>query len=253
MRQIRTSLAVFGHLILLWPATLGLAWLLLSPVNFFYPLDYSLLNINATIAQYAPQNRFGKQNFVETDRAERERLFAAITTAINDHGAGLAQIQYHDPQGRVLGVLLTPAEVQHLTDVSRVVGIGKTLSLSALGAWLLVIVGMAITRRQLPRFRQALIGTGLMLTLGGIIVAIIGPIHVFDWFHRSVFPANHAWFFYYQDSLMTTFMQAPTLFGLIVAWWLIFTTILLLGLWLGADWLLGRRTLPQPRKIQTDN
>jgi hypothetical protein len=30
-----------------------------------------------------------------------------------------------------------------------------------------------------------------------------------------VFPPGHAWFFYYEDSLMTTLMQAPHLFGFI--------------------------------------
>jgi hypothetical protein len=33
--------------------------------------------------------------------------------------------------------------------------------------------------------------------------------------HVWVFPADHQWFFYYQDSLMSTLMKAPYLFGYI--------------------------------------
>lgn len=243
MPRFRVLLIIFGQLLLLWPAALGLAWALLSQVNFLYPVDYRLLDIGATINQYTPQNHFGKQNFVETDLAERERLFAAITTAINHQGNGLAELHYHNPAGQTLGVFLTPAEVQHLTDVARVVHIGKTLSWIALALWLLLIGLLAIQQKTLPRLRLAAVGTLALLGLGGIIVALIGPIHVFDWFHRSVFPPNHAWFFYYQDSLMTTFMQAPNLFGLIVAWWLLLSTALVLGLWLIAQEGLRSRSL----------
>ncbi len=241
MSFTRTAATVLVHLLLLWFAALGLAWVLLSQVNFLYPLDYRWLDIGATINQYTPQNHFGKQSFVETTVAERERLFAAITTAINHHGDGLAALQYHNPEGHALGVFLTPAEVQHLTDVSKVVHIGKTLSLGAGILWLALVVGMWIGRGSLPGMRAALLGTLALLGLGGTIVLVIGPIHVFDWFHRSVFPANHAWFFYYQDSLMTTFMQAPNLFGLIVAWWLLLSTMLVLGTWFLAQRFLARR------------
>ena len=241
MSPARPFLATAGHLLLLWPAVLGLAWILLSQVNFLYPLDYRLLDIGATINQYTPQNRYGKQSFVETDLAERERLFAAITRAINQHGEGLAELQYHTPQGKTLGVFLTPAEVQHLTDVASVVHIGKTTSWIALALWLLGIGWLATRRATMPRLRDAALGTVILLATAGVIVFVVGPIRVFDWFHRSVFPANHAWFFYYQDSLMTTFMQAPNLFGLIVIWWILLATALLFGLWFLAEQALNWR------------
>jgi len=31
--------------------------------------------------------------------------------------------------------------------------------------------------------------------------------------HVLIFPADHQWFFYYQDSLMSTLMKAPDLFA----------------------------------------
>ncbi|WP_407276733.1 DUF1461 domain-containing protein [Halothiobacillus sp. DCM-1] len=242
-RIVRSVMDWLVPLLLLWPAALGLAWVLLSQVNFFYPLNYRLLDIGATINQYTPQNHFGKQSFVETDLAERERLFAAITTAINHHGQGLAELKYHNPSGQVLGDFLTPAEVQHLTDVARVVRVGEGISVAAFLLWLLWLGFVAWQHKPLPSLRHAVVGTLVLLGFGGLLVAIIGPIRVFDWFHRSVFPANHAWFFYYQDSLMTTFMQAPNLFGLIVLWWLLLSITLVLGLWWIAAYGLQRRAV----------
>jgi hypothetical protein len=45
------------------------------------------------------------------------------------------------------------------------------------------------------------------------ILFIIGPRKSFHWIHTQIFPAGDQWFFYYQDSLMTTLMKAPDLFG----------------------------------------
>ncbi len=227
----------FVHLLLLWPAALMLGWLALSQVNFLYPLDSRLLDIPATITQYAPQNRHGKQNFIETDAAEHNRLFAAITTAINHQGVGLETLNYKNPQGVDLGVFLTLDEVTHLTDVSKVVGIGLEAGLVALLLWISLVAVSLWRRIPLPSLIALGIGTALTLGVAGIGVALIGPMQVFDAFHRTVFPANHPWFFYYQDSLMTTFMQAPNLFGLIVAWWLIATCLILFALWAAARFL----------------
>jgi hypothetical protein len=38
---------------------------------------------------------------------------------------------------------------------------------------------------------------------------------VFYGLHTWIFPPGHAWFFYYQDSLMTMMMKAPELFAYI--------------------------------------
>lgn len=231
MTRVKNAIPVGLHLILLWPAVLWLAWMVLSQINFLYPLDYRLLNIPATIETYAPQNRHGKQNFIETNANEHARLFSAITKAINNEGRGLSELHYFSPDGRDLGVFLTVDEVTHLTDVSRVVDIGKDIGGLALLAWL-ILLGFTLWRKKpLPSLRSFATGTALSLLIVGISVFAIGPMRVFNSFHRSVFPANHPWFFYYQDSLMTTFMQAPNLFGLIVIWWLITACAFLLILW----------------------
>lgn len=237
VRPKQGALRVLLHLVLLWPAAFWLAWISLAQVNFLYPLDSRLLDIPATIAQYAPQNRHGKQNFVETNAAEHDRLFAAITQAIEQGGRGLVELHYHDPKGKDLGVFLTSAEVTHLTDVAKVVKVGDRIGFLALLGWLM-IVALSIWRRiPLPGFQAFSAGTGLSIAAAAAVVAIIGPLKLFDAFHRSVFPANHAWFFYYQDSLMTTFMQAPNLFGVIVLWWLILASLYLLVMGGLARWI----------------
>lgn len=243
--RLKNGVRVFIHLVFLWPTVLWLAWLALSQVNFFYPVDYRLLNIPATIEKYVPQNRHGKQNFIETNAKEHARLFAAITQAINHEGHGLAQLHYFAPDGRDLGVFLTTDEVTHLTDVARVVDKGYDIGLIALLAWL-SLIGASIWRRSpLPRVVSFVTGSLISVFIATVIVFAIGPMRVFDDFHRSVFPANHPWFFYYQDSLMTTFMQAPNLFGLIVIWWLAMAGVLLLLLWSVAKGLIALRSPKQ--------
>jgi len=56
----------------------------------------------------------------------------------------------------------------------------------------------------------------LMVSLASA-VFIVGPKDVFYQMHIWVFPDNHQWFFYYQDSLMSTMMKAPDLFAGIAA------------------------------------
>jgi uncharacterized membrane protein len=46
------------------------------------------------------------------------------------------------------------------------------------------------------------------------VVFIIGAKNVFYVLHQIVFK-DHQWFFYYEESLMTTFMHAPDIFGYI--------------------------------------
>jgi uncharacterized membrane protein len=54
---------------------------------------------------------------------------------------------------------------------------------------------------------------GGLMSLSVLSIILIGPKQVFYHLHEMIFPADHAWFFYYQDSLMATLMKAPDLFG----------------------------------------
>src|SRR5690606_5060552 len=65
-----------------------------------------------------------------------------------------------------------------------------------------------------------------------LVIFITGPTKVFYWLHEQIFPDEHEWFFYYQDSLMTTLMKAPDLFGFIA----VILVILMMVLWSLTIW-----------------
>ena len=216
-------------------ATLMLAWQLLAGVNFLYPLWYEVIDIDHTIATYGPRNRYRHQ-FENTTKAERTRLFAAIVTAIHDQGKGLDTLSYHDPAGRVIGEMLTPPEITHLQDVARLV---ETLRKIGWGAGLALPVLLLLAARwRLPMpsiGRLMATAAGALFVMAGLIV-LIGPVKVFYRLHTWIFPAGHAWFFYYEESLMTLLMQAPVLFGYIA----LTLAALSLLLFPALLWLLGR-------------
>jgi hypothetical protein len=116
LRAARWFILLLGLLLV----SLYLSWQALAAINFGYPLWYRLLNIEQTIETYGPQNP-NRPNFESTDRAERERLFAAMVTAIHHHGEGLEALVYHDASGRPLGTFLTRAEIIHLQDVADLI------------------------------------------------------------------------------------------------------------------------------------
>jgi uncharacterized membrane protein len=72
----------------------------------------------------------------------------------------------------------------------------------------------------------------------------VGFREVFYAFHEAIFPPDHQWFFYYQDSLMSTMMKAPFLFGYIAAALVALALVYLWALFLLAVWATGRRSQP---------
>lgn len=207
-----------AHLWLLLPAAalaaLWLAWRSLAAVDFLYPVFYDRIGVHEHIEEFAPQNRY-KRGFEATTPAERQRLFAAIVDSIHRSGEGLAELAYRDPAGRPVDRLLRPPEVGHLRDVARL--LDRLLPAGALAmAW--VVVHLVLMRRlgwTMPPLRR-LLGLSLAAVAAGVVLVLLaGPRRVFAWAHDLVFPPDHPWFFYYQDSLMSTFMMAPYLFGAI--------------------------------------
>ena len=59
---------------------------------------------------------------------------------------------------------------------------------------------------------QALIAAALAVIIT-IVFLIFGAKAIFYQMHVLIFPPDHQWFFYYQDSLMSTMMKAPDLFA----------------------------------------
>lgn len=221
-------IAAYG--LLLWLAALWLAWLLLAKVDFLYPVAYRLLDIPATLNTFVPQNRHGRQDFIRTDAAEHARLFAAIAKAVRHGGQGLEGLRYHDPQGRELGCLLTADEVIHLRDVAHLIERGERAGLLAFVGWAALALLLGLKHVPVPRAGRLLAGSvaGLAVLAGALFA--LGPVEVFYAWHRWVFPPDHPWFFHYQDSLMSSLMQAPNLFGFIGALWLGASLALLLAL-----------------------
>lgn len=208
-------------------AALFLAWQALVKVNFLYPAWYEVLHIDQVIATYGPQNRY-RTGFETTTKTERIRLFAALVKAVHQQGQGLETLAYHEPGGHPIAPLLTTPEIIHLQDVSNLIDkLSLIGQIAILG--LLLLIGLLLLQpySKLP-IKKLLLGTIVGLMVGTGIILLMGPVNVFYGLHELLFPKDHSWFFYYQDSLMTTLMKAPVIFGYIAVSLGILTLLILI-------------------------
>ncbi len=210
-------------------------------MDFLYPWLYEAAGIGAHIDLYGPQNRY-KSGFASTTREERQALFGAIAAAVRDHGRGLESLVYHDAGGEQLGVLLRPAEIVHLRDVAKLVHWLEIAGLLGLAIVVFHLVAMRRMRIATPAAGGLLLRSlGLVLALAAVVMTI-GPVDAFYGLHRWIFPEEHQWFFFYQDSLMSTMMKAPDLFGYIA--------VALVGLALSYLWALFWLVARATRAVQ---
>lgn len=228
MARLRWPLLLISALF----TALFIAWQVLSSVDFLYPFWHDALDIGDTVRVYGPQNRH-RHGFERTTAAEQARLFAAIAHGVEHGGHGLENLRYRDPDGKPIDRLLTPPEIVHLRDVSRLIAgfqyLGWTCSL------IFISVAASLRFRPAPRptMKKVLAYAAGMGAAGTVVLMTFGAKNVFYKLHTWIFPAGHQWFFYYQDSLMTTLMKAPDLFAGIAAEWLAFT-LLVYGLLIAA-------------------
>jgi len=222
-----SHLVAFIYSIGLLATAIGISWLLLSKINFLYPTFYQLLSIEQTISEFGPQNHY-KQGFSSTTSAQHFEYFEQIVDGINHQGEGLSDISY--PHQGVMVKLLREAEVIHLQDVANlidsltiVVGVGMFGALLSLGYF-------RYAEQKKPTIRRQLLSLLMLIVTVVVTGLMIGFIEVFYWLHQVIFPHEHQWFFYYQDSLMTTMMQAPTLFGPISALLITVSLFMFIGL-----------------------
>jgi len=196
-------------------ATSLFAWHLLAQINFAYPTGYKLLGLDAHIAEFAPLNRY-IHGFEFTRPKDHWDLFAQITRAVQNHGEGLEDIHFTLPNDTKIP-LMHHAEIIHLQDVSNLI---HQFYLAGIAGFFIWIISLAIAYQQklsFPSLRNIVLGfCGSIFVISAIVLSL-GATTVFYWLHTNVFPEGHQWFFYYEDSLMTTLMKAPDIFAFIAA------------------------------------
>ena len=191
-------------------ASLATSWMLHKPVDYGYGFWYDQMDIRGHIDHYGPKNRYIR-GFDDLDRVQHLHLFSGIVDAVHAQGDGLAELEFTDDRGRTKPLLREP-EIVHLQDVANLIDVlsvagAVSLLIAAIGTFMLI-------RRRIPiQWKQQGLLLGGLLAAVGLVLLIAGPTAVFYQLHIWIFPDDHQWFFYYQESLMSTMMKAPDLFG----------------------------------------
>lgn len=208
--RITNMLYSFGMLV----SALFVVWCLLSKVDFFYPALHQWLDIQATVTEFGPENKY-KKGFETTTPTQHIQYFSDIVISINNDGIGLGDITY-PYQGKNITLLRKP-EIIHLEDVARLLNGLTYFTLGMVLLMLLTLTHRYRVKTALPTVKHQVIQLVILVGSLTAVSAVIGFKAVFYWLHKVSFPAENEWFFYYQDSLMTTMMKAPILFAPITA------------------------------------
>jgi len=211
--------------LLLLVFSMGASWQIHKSGNFFYEFWYSQLNIEETIKTYVPQNTHGKKDFASTAKKQHLLSFHEIVSKIHDHGKDLDQLFYLNNQQQKK-LLLTAPEVLHLEDVSKL--IHQLRFILVVNFLLLLLVSSLIFNKKYskPKRKEQYVAIIIPTTILVLSFSILGFTNIFYYLHTVVFPVNHQWFFYYQDSLMSSLMKAPDLFAAIGFTLSIFTLVI---------------------------
>lgn len=223
---------------------LSIAWAVLAGNNYFYGFWHDNGGIGAAIEKYGPQNRY-REGFADTSREQRVQLFGKIVKAVHNHGKGLEQIFYLTPTNTPGVPLLHEAEIIHLNDVAALIDLTRYILIFACVFWLGSSAFLFYKKQTLPGALAQIAGFAVIFLLCGLVILLFGWEQVFNQLHIWIFPEEHQWFFYYQDSLMSTMMWAPHLFKYIGLSWLVLT-IVAFALLLWVQQFLNRRLLKRP-------
>jgi len=195
--------------------TFGISWKIAISFNFGYQQIYPAIAIDKTIEKFAPLNRYNKRDFVDTDTLQHISLFEDIVTSISHSGSGLAEITYKNKKNEDR-VLLTKAEIVHLNDVSILVdNLGVIWLVNNIFLLVFIYYFSINNSKNLNRSKKWFVLMMILLLILGL--SLLGFTRIFYYLHTVVFPDNHQWFFYYQESLMTTLMKAPDIFVVIAS------------------------------------
>lgn len=222
-------------LLCVWLAV-AVSWWSYARFDYGYGLWYELLDIREHIDRYAPENP-ARRHFEALPPAAHREAFHRIRIAVHDGGEGLEDIRYRSPRGEV--GLLDEAEIRHLRDVASLLDRAFIASLLLVPVWLLL--ARRVRRRPLPSRRQRTTGALLLVGVAVLPLLAFGPTRVFYQFHIWLFPRGNQWFFYWEDSLMSTLMKAPFLFGAIAGVIVVAAAVLTPLLYFGAQALAGGR------------
>lgn len=212
---------------------LGLSWAILFKCNFFYSFWHDYGGLKETIEYFSPKNQH-ISNFENTTTTERNLVFQKISSAVHFSSDDLANISFTTKQG-ITKILLHQREVIHLQDVSKLINILMAIIALMTLVWSYLLWYFKQHAQLLPSFKTQCSQLVLTIVLVLVLILTLGATEVFYWLHEVIFPAGHQWFFYYEDSLMSTLMSAPDLFGWIAIEWLVlFITVFYLLQWLTA-------------------
>lgn len=207
------QLAWFSYALTATLLAISLVWGVYSKGDYGYSFWYEKLDIAEHIQTYGPHNRY-RDGFERLQREDYEQLFAQITRAVHNRGAGLSTITYQPP-GMPATTLLHHDEVVHLQDVADLIYLGSIAFWVLLLCWL--PLAWTVYRLGAPQIKWRLTSAALPLVAILLWLLIAGPKAVFYQLHIWLFPPENPWFFYWEESLMATVMKAPYLFGGIAA------------------------------------
>ena len=212
-KSLAKTTGSFGITLALLVSCLYVSWQVLSQTNFLYEQIYDRNNLEAHVNEFAPLNRNGKESFALTTKAERVRVFNEIAREINSGGGGLGLINFSPKGADEIKPFLIDAERDHLQDVADLVSSLKPIG-AVIASLLIAFYGFCwyykVSRYQyFWRPPGILVSLAQIAAVAALCVAItfaIGPQQTFYLLHEWAFTDKAQWFFYFEDSLMTTLM-----------------------------------------------
>ncbi|PLX65916.1 MAG: hypothetical protein C0603_13150 [Denitrovibrio sp.] len=177
---------------------------------FFFPVIYELEDIRGNVFEYAPKNTAGKEDFVFVSSGAHLKIFGEMLRGVNNEGEGLDEITYRS--NNVRKKFLTSNELTHLQDVADMITMLKSF-MKLILVLLVSVVGTMVVGRVYPfNLSRVLWSMGAFIAGLGLLINKYGFVKIFYFMHDATFPKNHEWFFYYEDSLMSTLLKAPDSF-----------------------------------------
>lgn len=205
----------FSILLLALILSLYGGWMVNAKLGYGYSWLYGFYDTEQHIALYAPQNRY-RTGFESTSVAVHKSVFQEIVESVHADGEGLAEISYTYAGKKT--PLLHQAEIIHLQDVANLIN-----AIQVIAAMCLLLFFICLASEYRYRSKGSPYGSASLkglLSVCLLLVALIvmafwvwGAKAIFYQMHILIFPEDHQWFFYYQDSLMSTLMKAPDLFA----------------------------------------